>query len=148
MRTAELRRRGTWRRRFGERGTMAVEIVLLAPVMMAFMMLVVAAGRYVSVRGDIEAASRDAVRAASLERSEGAAQSIAVDTALAALQDGADCQTAALSGDFVAGGMITVSLTCEVSYDGLGLIGLPGSKTVTIESSAPIDRYKWTGSTG
>lgn len=129
----------------GERGSMAVEIVLLAPVMMAFMMLVVAGGRYVSVRGDIEAASRDAVRAASLERSEGAARSIAVDTAAAALQDGDSCQTAALSGDFAPGGMITVTLTCEVSYDGLGLIGLPGSKTVTIQSSAPIDRYKWTG---
>jgi Flp pilus assembly protein TadG len=124
---------------------MAVEVVLLAPVMMAFMLLIVAAGRYVSVRGDIEAASRDAVRAASLETNESAARAIAVDTAIAALQDGSSCQTAALSGEFVAGGMITVTLTCSVSYDGLGLIGLPGSKTLTVSSSAPIDRYKYTG---
>jgi Flp pilus assembly protein TadG len=124
---------------------MAVEIVLLAPVMMAFMMLVVAGGRYVAVRGDIEAASRDAVRAASLERTAGAAEAAAVDTAAAALQDVGQCQNAALSGNFVSGGTITVTVTCDVSYDGLGLIGLPGSKTVTISSSAPIDLYRRTG---
>jgi Flp pilus assembly protein TadG len=133
------------RRRRTARGSMAVEIVLLAPVMMAFMMLVVAGGRYVAVRGDVEAASRDAVRAASLERTAGAAESAAVDTAAAALQDVGQCQNAALSGNFVSGGTITVTVTCEVSYDGLGLIGLPGSKTVTISSSAPIDLYRRTG---
>jgi Flp pilus assembly protein TadG len=124
---------------------MAVEIVLLAPVMMAFMMLVVAGGRYVAVRGDIEAASRDAVRAATLERTAGAAQAAAEDTANAALQNAGRCQGAVLSGDFVAGGTITVTISCDVSYDGLGLIGLPGSKTVTISSSAPIDQYRRTG---
>ena len=124
---------------------MAVEIVLLAPVMMAFMLLVVAGGRYVAVRGDVEAASRDAVRAASLERTEAAARATAVDTADAALQDVGRCQNAALSGNFVSGGTITVTISCEVSYDGLGLIGLPGSKTVTISGSAPIDLYRRTG---
>jgi len=124
---------------------MAVEIVLLAPVMMAFMMLVVAGGRYVAVRGDIEAASRDAVRAASLERTVGEAQAAATEIAAASLQDAGACQGAELGGDFVSGGMITVTISCDVSYDGLGLIGLPGSKTVTISSSAPIDTYRRTG---
>ena len=136
---------GSRRGRRAERGSMAVEIVLLAPVMMAFMMLVVAGGRYVAVRGDIEAASRDAVRAASLERTEAAAAAIAVDTANAALQDVGQCTNAALGGNFASGGTITVTLSCQVSYDGLGLIGLPGSKTVTITSSAPIDQFRRTG---
>ncbi|HEY0620744.1 MAG TPA: TadE family protein [Kribbella sp.] len=139
MRTTERRRCRS------ERGSMAVEIVLLAPVMMAFMMLVVAGGRYVSVRGDIEAASRDAVRAATLERTESAAQAAVVDIATASLQDVGACQTPRLDGLFESGGMLTVTISCEVSYDGLGLIGLPGSKTVTISSSAPIDLYRRTG---
>ena len=46
---------------------MAVEVVILAPVLLMFVMLVVAGGRYVSVQGDIEAAARDAARAASLQ---------------------------------------------------------------------------------
>ena len=49
-----------------ERGAMAVEVVLLAPVLVAFVILVVAMGRYVSVRGDVEAAARDAARAGSV----------------------------------------------------------------------------------
>jgi Flp pilus assembly protein TadG len=124
---------------------MAVEIVLLAPVMIAFMMLVIAGGRYVAVRGDIEAASRDAVRAATLERTQSAAQAAAENIAAASLQDVGACSGATLSGNFVSGGMLTVTISCEVSYDGLGLIGLPGSKTVTISSSAPIDLYRRTG---
>ena len=47
-----------------ERGSMAVEVVILAPVLLMFVMLVVAGGRYVGVQGDIEAAARDAARAA------------------------------------------------------------------------------------
>jgi Flp pilus assembly protein TadG len=127
---------------------MSVEIVLLAPVMMAFMMLVVAGGRYVALRGDIEAAARDAVRAATIQRDEGSAIQVAAQTANAALEDPGQCQGTALSGAFVSGGTITVTLTCSVSYDGLGLIGLPGSKEITISSSAVIDLYRRTGGTG
>ncbi|MDX6241664.1 MAG: hypothetical protein QOG10_6488 [Kribbellaceae bacterium] len=138
MRTADRRRRG-------DRGSMAVEIVLLAPVMMAFIVLVVAGGRYVAVRGDIEAVSRDAVRAASLERTAAAAESVADDVAAASLQNPDRCQPVLMSGEFVAGGTITVTITCDVSYAGLGLIGLPGSKRLSASSSAPLDKYRRTG---
>lgn len=124
---------------------MAVEIVLLAPLMLAFMMLVVAGGRYVAVRGDIEATTRDAVRAATLERDEASAVAAMQDITASSLQDVGACSGPALSGNFAPGGMLTVTISCEVSYDGLGLIGLPGSKTVTISSSAPIDTYRRTG---
>lgn len=129
----------------GDRGSMAVEIVLLAPLMVAFMMLVVAGGRYVAVRGDIEATTRDAVRAATLEKDEGRALAVVADITASSLQDVGACSGPELSGNFVSGGMLTVTISCEVSYDGLGLIGLPGSKTVTISSSAPIDTYRRTG---
>jgi Flp pilus assembly protein TadG len=124
---------------------MAVEIVLLAPVMMAFIVLVVACGRYVGLRGDIEAASRDAVRAASLERTAGAAESAANDVAAASLRNPELCRPIAMSGDFVAGGTITVTVSCDVSYAGLGLIGLPGSRELSASSSAPLDTYRRTG---
>src|SRR5690606_5351278 len=50
-----------------ERGSMAVELVILAPLLMAFVMLIVLVGRFVTVQGDIDAAARDAARAASLQ---------------------------------------------------------------------------------
>ena len=124
---------------------MAVEIVLLAPVMVAFLLLVIAFGRYVAVRGEVEAASRDAVRAASMERSSSAAAGVARQTANASLAGRWQCGEVQLGGDFVAGGTITVRLECSVPVSDLGLLGLPGTVSVNGESSAPLDLYRRTG---
>ncbi len=51
---------------------MAVELVVLIPVLIMFVMLFVACGRYVAVQGDMQATARDAVRAASLQRDSAA----------------------------------------------------------------------------
>jgi hypothetical protein len=60
------------------------------------------------------------------------------------LDDGTTCRPLGLSG-FAAGGVVRVDLDCEVSYRGLGLIGLPGSVRVQTMSQAPIDIYRRTG---
>jgi hypothetical protein len=131
--------------RIKDLGSMAVEMVLLAPVMVAFLLLVIAFGRFVAVRGEVEAASRDAVRAASLERTGDAAADSAGRTANASLAGRWRCDEVQLGGDFAAGGTITVHLECDVPLSGLGLLGLPGSVTVDGESSAPLDLYRRTG---
>jgi hypothetical protein len=128
----------------GDTGSMAVEMILLAPILVGFLLLVVAFGRYVSVRGEVEAASRDAVRAASMERSAGAAAASAQRTANAAL-NGWTCDDIILGGAFQAGGTIEVSLRCHVRFSDLGLLGLPGEASVTGDSSAPLDLYRRTG---
>jgi hypothetical protein len=131
--------------RRADAGMMAVEMVLLAPVMVAFLLLVIAFGRYVAVRGEVEAASRDAVRAASLERSNSAAANAARQTANASLAGRWQCDEVQLGGDFVAGGTISVHLECRVPLSGLGLLGLPGSVSVDGDSSAPLDLFRRTG---
>ena len=60
-----------------ERGTMSIEMVVLVPVLLLITMVAVAGGRIVSAQGMVEAASRDAARAASMERSVGAASAAA-----------------------------------------------------------------------
>ena len=60
-----------------ERGTMSIEMVVLVPVLLLITMVAVAGGRIVSAQGMVEAASRDAARAASMERSVGAASTAA-----------------------------------------------------------------------
>ncbi|MCD5348741.1 TadE/TadG family type IV pilus assembly protein [Kineosporia mesophila] len=127
---------------------MSVEVVLITPVLVAFMLLVIAFGRYVAVRGDVEAASRDAVRAASLERDIGSARAAASATANASLGGRWTCETVGLTGNFVAGGMIETELSCRVPVDDLGLLGLPGTVTVRATSSAPLDIYRRTGNGG
>ena len=121
---------------------MAVEMVLLTPVLMGFVMLIVAFGRYVAVQGDIEAATRDAARAASLATSRGAAESAARSTVAASLDDSTTCATVNVSGTWAPGGEIRVSLQCTVSMSGLGLIGLPGRVGVDADSSVPLDPYR------
>ncbi|RYU13117.1 pilus assembly protein [Nocardioides iriomotensis] len=123
---------------------MAVEVVILTPVLMMFVMLIAACGRYVAVQGDIQATARDAVRAASLERTVDAAHVAATRIVQQSLDDGTTCRPLGLSG-FAAGGVVRVDLDCEVSYRGLGLIGLPGSVRVQTMSQAPIDIYRRTG---
>ncbi len=124
---------------------MAVELVILTPVLLAFTLLIVALGRYVAVRGQVEATSRDAARAASVERSSADAATAAAAVVENTRVSGTTCAAPALSGPFVAGGTVTVTVQCEVSWNGLGLIGLPGSVQVRASSSAPLDTFRRVG---
>ena len=131
--------------RTGQRGSMAIEIVLLTPVLFAFTLLVVAGGRLVARQSDVDSTARDAARAASVERSEGSARSVGEAVTL---RNGDTCDSPAVdTSDWpppgsVRGGSVTVTVTCEVSYAGLGLLELPGSVTVTGTSTAPVDQYR------
>ncbi len=127
-----------------ERGSMSVEVVLMVPILVLFLMLVLAGGRYVAARADIESAARDAARAASFERTVGGARS----AALAAVGDSdvednfSSCAVTSIGGQFQAGGVVDVTIRCTVSNRGLSLIGLTGSRQFEATSSAPIDQYR------
>lgn len=132
--------------RRGDAGSMALEVTLITPVLVVFMLMVVAFGRLVWVRGQVEAASRDAARAASLERDLGSATDAAAAVVGDQLEGRANCSGLDFPGtDFDSGGDVTVRLTCEVSYSNLGLLGLGGGTTVTAESTAPLDINRRTG---
>ena len=75
-----------------ETGSMAVEVVILTPVLMMFVMLIAAGGRYVAVQGDIQATARDAVRAASLERDASSAHAAASTVMQQSLDDATNCR--------------------------------------------------------
>jgi len=123
---------------------MSVEVVLTVPILVMFTLLVLAGGRYVAVRADIDAAARDAARAASFERSEPAARAAALAAANASdVNDSfSACEVANIDGDFEAGGVVDVTVRCTVSNRGLGLVGLTGSRDFEASSSAPIDQYR------
>lgn len=124
---------------------MAVEVVLLAPVLVAIILLIVGFGRYVDRQGDVDAAAREAARAASYERDFGSAQLAARQAATRALPSGLSCAPADLSGsDFSAGGTVHVRVSCRVDFSELGFVGFPGSATLEGHSAAPIDQYRRT----
>jgi Flp pilus assembly protein TadG len=124
---------------------MAVEVVVLVPVLFAFILLIVAGGRLVMAQGEVDSAARDAARAASIARSKGEAQAAANRAVAATINLGGNCEPVSLTGtQFVAGGQVTVNVQCRVSFSDLGLIGLPGSLPVRGESVAPLDVYRRT----
>lgn len=117
----------------------------MVPVLFMFTMLVVAFGRFVDSRGEVEALARDAVRAASLERSASSGQAAAQAVASRPLPNTITCQTVRIQGSFAPGSIVTATLDCRVSWAGLGLIGLNGSAPVSGVSSAPLDTLRRSG---
>ncbi len=131
--------------RRGDEGSMAVEVVLLVPALLMVMLLVVAFGRYTTAEGDVQAAAREAVRAATLQRDEASALAAAQRAADAVLPDTLTCRPVVLSGEFAAGRTLSVEVSCDVSWSNLGLIGLRGVASVSGQSTAPLDTYRRTG---
>ena len=127
-----------------ERGTMSIEMVVLVPVLLLITMVAVAGGRIVSAQGMVEAASRDAARAASMERSVGAASTAANRSLSQADTANASCSAGVDVGGFRRGGAGTVSGSGRGKLSDLGQVFLPGTTVVKAESSAPVDQWRGT----
>ena len=132
-----------------EQGGAAVELTLVAPVLLLLLLLVVEFGRFGVARGDLDGAARDASRAASLRRSAGAARPAATRAAEAALRErGVTCRGSPqvdLSlgpGGFTPGGWVAVEVACTVELSELSLLRLPGTKTMRARSVAALDTYR------
>jgi Flp pilus assembly protein TadG len=129
-----------------ERGSAAVELVLVTPVLVALLLFVVAGGRLASSRADVDAAARDSARAASIARSGAAAERDGRAAAEATLADGRlSCRTLAVTIDtsaFRPGGTVAATVTCDVDLADLTGLGLPGSRAVTSHFVEPVDTFR------
>jgi Flp pilus assembly protein TadG len=127
-----------------QRGSIAVEAVILAPVFVLFMVFVAYAGRIVSVQHDLHSAADVAARTASQSRS-GSIVTRGVQSAQQAMNlNQAPCN------DFSArvvkrttGGVSEVEVVtqCRVSVFGLSLLGFR-SPTLSGQSREVIDVYR------
>src|SRR3954470_20099510 len=70
-----------------ERGLSTIEVVILAPVMILFILVLVAFGQLVDGRGALDGAARDAARAGSIQKDHGTAMAEARKAAEADLGD-------------------------------------------------------------
>ncbi len=132
-----------------DEGTTSVELVLVVPMFLAALLLVVGLGRIVEAEGRVQGAARDAARAASIARSATLASDASRQAASVNLAEGGvSCAAFEISvdtADFRPGGQVRVSVTCRADLSGFGLAGLPGSKTLRAEASAPLEQYRGTG---
>jgi Flp pilus assembly protein TadG len=136
------------RRRLGdERGSSLVTFLLLAPIFVMFAELIVLGGRIGTTQGDVNSAAREAAREASLASGAASAATVIDPVVETALKDkGFRCQSRTVelgaNTDFVAGGTVEVTVTCEVALSDLDLLSIPGTVLVEATAVEPIDLYR------
>jgi Flp pilus assembly protein TadG len=127
-----------------DRGSVAVELVLLAPVLMSLVLFVVYVGRLAQANTHVRHAAAEAARAASLV-DHSRMDAVARSAALADLADnGVACRAphvAVLVTRSGTVGSVAVEVTCEVARDDLVMLGL-GTQRVSGTSSEVIDVYR------
>jgi Flp pilus assembly protein TadG len=129
-----------------EQGSVTVELVLVTPLLILFLLFVVALGRLATSRIDVSGAAAQAARAASIARDPSDATSAAQQTATAALADDhvtcANLDVATDTAGFVAGGTVSVTITCHVDLADLAGLRLPASTAVTGTAVSSIDAFR------
>lgn len=131
-----------------DRGAAATEMVLVMPVLILFLFLVVASGRLTDARSDVVSAAGDAARAASLERTAGAAEAAAQRIATATLAgEGIECDGGARTritheGAFGPDTVVHAHVECDVPTGDLALLALPGTIVVEADAWERVDPYR------
>jgi hypothetical protein len=132
-------------RRRDERGEGALEAAIFGVAMVTLIMFAVLAGRLGAAKGDVESAARDAARAASLTGTPGQAAGDARARATASLAErNRTCSggpsVAVDTGNFTAGGTVSVTVSCNVAVADLGFF--VGSRNVRATAVEVIDTYR------
>ncbi|MDX3348945.1 TadE/TadG family type IV pilus assembly protein [Streptomyces anthocyanicus] len=127
-----------------DRGLSTIEVVILAPVMILFILVLVAFGQLVDGRGALDGAARDAARAGSIQKDHGTAMAEAKKAAEANLADVCSGPVSVVqkSAGFEPDTLFTVEVSCEVR--GLDAIGLNIPTTLSATFSSPLDPYRRT----
>jgi Flp pilus assembly protein TadG len=136
-----------------DRGSMAVEFVIAGPALVVLLLLVSVGGQWIDLTGDVSAAVRDSVRAASFARQYNEASADALTAAQADLngvclgnlpkapvslyQGGAPVG----DGDFANAQDVEVTVSCQTRLKIFGVFGLPVSETFTDTAAAPLDPF-------
>lgn len=133
-----------------ERGSVAVELVLVTPLLILLLLLVVGSGRLVTARMDVNGAAEDAARAASLASDPGTAAADAQAAAEATLGGhGVACRSLDVTtntANFQPGGWVSVDVTCSVDLSNVTMLDWPGMENVQAQFVEPIDTYESGGS--
>jgi len=129
-----------------QNGSLAVELVVLTPVVIIFVLMALALGRFELAREQVVGAARAAAEAVSVVPSAGDAQSAANAAALPILANQAhSCVQPNVRVDtdrFVPGGSVRVSVSCAVNFADLFVPGMPGHAEVEAVVTAPIDPFR------
>ena len=141
-----FRIRRLWRAR-RDGGSPTVELVVLAPLLIAITVMTVGCARLADARLRVAHSAAVAARAASLTRSASEARQAATTAARQATRGaGPACRriTPAIDvTDWAPGGAVRVRLSCTVRLADLTALHLPGDYVITSPTAtSPIDRWR------
>jgi len=130
----------------GENGSLTVELVVLTPVVVMFVLVTVAFGRFELAREQVVGAARAGAEAAAVVPSAADAQSAAFAAAAPVVANQAHtCTQLNVVTDtehFVPGGYVGVAVSCQIDFSDLLIPGFPGHVVVHADVNAPIDPYR------
>lgn len=131
-------------RRARDRGSVSAEMaVFVTPALILLAMFIVFCGRAAAVKIDVNAMAAAAARSAADAQTPAAART-AADSAARAMATGKPwiCTTTTDTAQFRRGGSVTVSVSCLVRFDDLGVVGMDTTRRVSGSATAPIDIYR------
>jgi len=132
-----------WR---SERGSVSVEVAVVAPAFVFLLLLVVFAGKVSEADGNVERAAAEGARAASLRQNPGDAiddaEAVVAENLAAAGVPCTHLDTVVDTSAFEPGGTVTVTVRCEASMADVTLLGVPGTRSFSATSTEVIDTYR------
>ena len=130
----------------GDGGSVALELVLLTPVVLVLIVFVVFCGRTSRAESLVRDAAAAGARAASLRQQPSTARTDALAAVQASLAGhSTTCSAPQVSVDTTAlrpGGQVLVRVSCTTRLGDLALLGIPGSRTFTATSVEVVDRWR------
>ncbi|MEU8192405.1 TadE/TadG family type IV pilus assembly protein [Microbispora amethystogenes] len=123
---------------------MTVETVMLAPILLLFLLFLVAAGRIVEAQGEVNGAARDAARAASVQRTQSEAESAAREAAETALSGECSPQVDMSGTEWEMStdehlAVVRATVTCDLD---LAVLGFGAAKQMSGTSVVPLERFR------
>lgn len=133
-----------------ERGAVAVELALLAPVVVLLLTALIFGARLWLARSAVTDAAAVAARSATLARTAGEAEQTGRSAAMRNLStQGLTCSPSSVSLDLGAFAIpagqparVTARVSCTVPMGDLVLPGIPGSVTIDVSASSALDTYR------
>lgn len=122
-------------------GSVALEVVVLAPVILALLAVLAYAGRLQAARADVEAAAQSAARTISIARDPYAAIGDAQADATATAGSGEPCDSLTLTAT-VGEDAVTVELSCVLPPGELTRLIPIGPRTITGGATEPRDVWR------
>jgi hypothetical protein len=132
----------------GDAGTVTTELVMVTPLLLAFLLFVLLAGYLSDAKSDIVGAAADAARAASLQNDAAAARFQAQRAAQSTVADeGIDCAggpqvSVSFDRPFGPGVIIHVHVMCTVDAGDLSFIGILGSPMLEEDAWEQVDLHR------